>query len=213
MSLTTDAVKKASQEKEKNGLSGEYPPKNGGRGFFTALVAVLAVAAAGAALYFYQESRLAVISSDFQRAQTSLMALKERTDALTAEKTALQEELDDREQKEKIKIDELSGNARVLRIEKETLEADNAQKEKIIADLKDQIQKQDEKEAGLMALIQEAKQELAKAAVVSSAKPADSVPAAGEVLMPPVASETPPAGTATQDPAAQDASGYSSGVQ
>lgn len=155
-----DAVKKAGEEKEGKTLQPKSSPPKSSRSFLMASAIFLIMGGVVAALYFYEEAKNSVFGEKLGAAQAALNDLKSQNEALLVEKTALENRADEQEKTSKEKIDELLGRSKVLQYEKETLEADNTQKEKQIAQLQDQISKQDEKEAKLMVLIEEAKKQI-----------------------------------------------------
>lgn len=166
VSHIADAVKKASEEKEERNFSSQAVYRKPAPSFLAASVISIVLLAGLAILFFYEESKIASLRSDFEVAQGSLKELKERNASLLTEKTSLEAAFNEENQKSRQKIDELLGKDKVLQYQNETVEADNTQKEKKIAELQAQIQQQDEKEEKLMALIEEAKKQMNKPVIV-----------------------------------------------
>ena len=150
MNVGADAVKRTSSQKTTI--------------FLTASGLFLLIGTCLAGLYFYEESKISELQERFSLAIAPLSRLKSENTVLLNDKTALESQVKALDEENKQKIDDLSGRAKVLRYEKETLESDIAAKEKKITELEDRIQRQDLKEEQLMALIEQAKKQLARPA-------------------------------------------------
>ena len=188
MSLIADAVNKAGSEKEAARLSARMAGKASRSSFLTALAVFFLTGAVAAGIYFYEESRIEDLKRDLAAAQAPVAALRSENEALRREKTAVTAQFAEETKKNLQKIDDLLGKDKVLQYQSETIEADNAAKEKKIAELEAQIEKQGQKEESLMALIEEAKKQLA-------AKPAVVAAASAAVVAVPGASASQPAPT------------------
>ncbi len=178
MSLVTEAVKIASREREQ---SVSKPPQNEQGApvlLWVALALCLVMTVAAVLIYRYEESKILLLNNEIKEMETGFQNLRNQNSILTEEKTELEAQLEAQSVSHKEKLDEILGRDKVLQYQVETLQSDNIQKDKKIEELEAQIQKQIEKEASLMTLIEEAKKQLTSQSSQSAPLPATAAPAA-----------------------------------
>ncbi len=172
MNLAADAIKKQ-----------ESP-----RRFFLASAVFVGLFLGLIALYVYEQSIIEDLERQLAEAKAPLNFLQKQNEALLRENGEIEKKLSELVQKNKQAMDDLLGKDKVLQYVNETLVADNDQKEKKISELTAEIEKQAQREEGLMTLLEEAKKRLSSASAPVSAAtvpdvPAPAVPAAPAVIL------------------------------